>query len=114
MNVKRLIISFQTSAPGYAGNGGSSSYACHLDSILNRDDEQQIEEVEDRIDEPVDDEDIEQATYELSKNGIDDKKEEESIENYREDDSEENYDDGNQDFSQIEEDFKMIDSDIEK
>lgn len=65
--------------------------------MRNEDDEERLEEVEDHIGETAD---SEQATYESSKNEI------------YEDKSDDNDDDAR--FIQIEEDLKMIDSDMEK
>jgi len=93
--------------PGFAAMGGSGCYADHLDLIR---DEQQVE---DRIGETADDEG---PIYELSKNEIDDKREErEATNTYENDDKEDEiYQDDDPDFSAIEDDLKMIDSDIEK
>ncbi|CAF1102304.1 unnamed protein product [Rotaria sp. Silwood1] len=87
-----------STVPGFAAIGGSGCYANHIDLIRTEEDEQQCE---DRVGETVDDDEaVKGATYELSKNQIDDQEEE--IPNYRN-----NNDD-------IEKDFKMIDSDIDK
>ncbi|CAF1225141.1 unnamed protein product [Rotaria sordida] len=99
--------------PGFAAIGGSGSHSTHIDLIRTEEDEQQFE---DRIGETVgDDEAVEQATYELSKNEIDDQENEE-IPNYRNDndDIEQNYNNDDQEYSDMEKDFKMIDSDIDK
>jgi len=105
--------------PGYAGLGGSGCYSNHIDLIRNDDDEQRLKEVEDRIGETANDEEaLEEATYELSKNEIDDKEEEsrshhENGSDDKEDRSEESYEE-DRELEQIEEDLQMIDSDIEK
>ncbi|CAF2452744.1 unnamed protein product [Rotaria sp. Silwood2] len=102
-----------STVPGFAAIGGSGSYANHIDLIRTEEDEQQLE---DQVGETVDnDEVVEGVTCELSKNEIDDQEEEE-IPNYRNEanNSEENYDNDNVDLLDIEKDFKMIDSDIDK
>jgi len=88
--------------PGYAAIGGSGCYSNHMDLIRNEDDEQQLRDVEDHLNETANDEEpIEETTYEVSKNEINDK---EDSPNY-------NY---NADLAEIEEDLHMIDSDFEK
>jgi DNA-binding ferritin-like protein len=88
--------------PGYAAIGGSGCYSNHMDLIRNEDDEQQLKDVEDHLNETANDEEpIEEVTYEVSKNEINDK---EDSPNY-------NY---NADLAEIEEDLHMIDSDFEK
>jgi len=100
--------------PGFAGLGGSGCYSNHIDLIRNEEDEQRLKEVEDRIDERANDEEaVEEATYELSKNEIDDKEEEDST-NCHEDESDEKVYENDPDLEQIEEDLQMIDSDNEK
>ncbi len=88
--------------PGYAAIGGSGCYSNHMDLIRNEDDEQQLKDDEDHLNETANDEEpIEEVTYEVSKNEINDK---EDSPNY-------NY---NADLAEIEEDLHMIDSDFEK
>jgi DNA-binding ferritin-like protein len=88
--------------PGYAAIGGSGCYSNHMDLIRNEDDEQQLKDDEDHLNETANDEEpIEETTYEVSKNEINDK---EDSPNY-------NY---NADLAEIEEDLHMIDSDFEK
>jgi len=93
---------------GFDGLGGNGCHSNHIDIIRH-------EEDEDRIGERANDEAVEEVTYELSKNDIDDKEEEEEdFTNYREDERDEKDDENDPDLEQIEEDLQMIDSDNEK
>ncbi len=118
LNLKKRTIKelfFQSDIPGYAAIGGSGCYSNHIDLIRNEVDEQQLKDVEDRIDETGDDEEAaeEEATYELSNNEIEDR---EDRFDYRERERRDTEDRSDEDdiFSHIEDDLRMIDCDAEK
>jgi hypothetical protein len=113
----QTIISIQMNAPGYAGIGGSGCYSNHIDLLRNDDDEEQLKDVEDHVGLSADPEEaVEEATYQLSKNTIDDNQGE-SYPRYDESDdkSKSSDDDDPEDdiLSQVDDDLQMIDSDGE-
>ena len=105
--------------PGYAGLGGSGCYSNHIDLIRNEDDEPRLKDVEDRIDENMDDEDVvAEATYELSKNkyaGGDNDDDEDTPSNHEDESDEreepdERREEEHHHHRDIDEDLQMIDS----
>ena len=105
--------------PGYAGIGGSGCYSNHIDLIRNEDDERRLKDVEDRIDENLDDEDIvAEATYELSKNKYANDDDDEDTPSNHENDSDEreepNEREDEEEHRDIDEDLQMIDSELDK
>lgn len=102
--------------PGYAGIGGSGCYSNHIDLIRNEEDEQRLKDAEDRIGAAATDEEaVEQATYELSKNQIEDDQEEDNGYSYnREEEDDNNFGAEDNDDPPYEEEIVMIDNDIEE
>lgn len=102
--------------PGFAAIGGSGYYA---DLVRTEEEEQRLRESEACVNEIAnDDESVEQATYELSKNEIDDDDEGEgnSIheqENVDDENENVNDDEDQGEVEEIEDEMQMIDSDIE-
>lgn len=99
--------------PGYAGIGGSGCYSNHIDLLRNEDDEERLKDVEDRIGVSADDEEaVDQATYELSKNRLDDNEESYHRDDGSDDKSGSSDDNVEEILSQVEDDLQMIDSDV--
>ncbi|UJR23232.1 hypothetical protein I4U23_026251 [Adineta vaga] len=102
--------------PGFAAIGGSGCYSNHIDLIRNDDDEERLKDVEDRVGELADSEEaVEEATYELSKNKVDDEEESYQRDDGSDEKSSSSSDNDEEDeiISQIEEDLQMIDSEDE-
>lgn len=99
--------------PGFAAVGGSGCYSNHIDLIRNDEDEQRLKDIEDNMGVNADDEEaVEEATYELSKNQIDNDDDDDN--NRKDEDSSDSSDsdeDKDPDLEQIEEDLQMIDND---
>lgn len=111
------------STPGYAGLGGSGCYSNHIDLIRTEDDEPRLKDVEDRIDENMNDEDVvAEATYELSKKKYAGGDDDEDTPSNHEDESDEreepdersDEEEEEEDHRDIDEDLQMIDSELDK
>ena len=106
--------------PGYAGLGGSGCYSNHIDLIRNEDDERHLKDAEEDLGTAATDEEaVEEATYELSKNQIENGEEEENgtssycHEEEKESDGEEDNNSEDEIIEELEEDMRMIDHDAE-